>query len=208
VSAGRNPDPRQLAGGVIALLETELAAEGYELLDVRVFPGGGRLQVRVYVDLPDGGITLDQCARASRSIGMLLEEADLIAGQYVLEVSSPGVRRPLRTPAHFAAAVGQRIDLKTADGRLRCELLAVDGEMLTVRPLADGAEPVALRHGAVREANLDPDFDAQALINEDRRRRKEEKREARRARGKKERRRARKKDRAADDTGTADDGRS
>jgi ribosome maturation factor RimP len=172
---------------VIRLLEAELAAEGYDLVDVRVFRGGGRLQLRIYLDTTDGGITLDQCAKASRSAGMLLEEADLIAERYVIEVSSPGIRRPLRTGAHYAAAVGQRVDLRTRDRRhVKGVLEGTGPDGHVVRPLEEGAEPVVVPLGDVFEGNLDPDFDAQALINADRREKKAQKREKReiRRRGK------------------------
>lgn len=100
---------------MIDLLEAELAAVGFELLDVRLFAGGGRLSLRVYLDT-EGGIDLEGCARASRTIDMLLEEARLIDEPYVIEVSSPGVRRPLRTRAHFGAHVGERIEARVARG--------------------------------------------------------------------------------------------
>lgn len=190
--AGR-PEPREIATKVIELLEPELAADGFDLLDVRVFQGGGRFQLRVYVDTLDGGINLDQCTRASRTVGMLLEEADLIADKYVIEVSSPGVRRPLRKLHHFQAAVGQKVDLKLhgAGGprRVRGVLQELQDDRVVVLPVAaDGEEPVAdvepvtVDLGRIREANLDPEFDAQALINADRRRQREEKRKERRER--------------------------
>ena len=72
---------------------------------------------------------------ASRTAGMLLEEADLFPDQYVIEVSSPGIRRPLRTPAHFAAAVGEKVDLKVRRkdaGRVRGVLQAADDGTVTV----------------------------------------------------------------------------
>jgi len=100
---------------MLALLEEELAAIGYELIDVRLFLGGGRLSIRVYLDR-EGGIDLDACARASRTIDLLLEESRLIDEAYVIEVSSPGVRRPLRTRAHFAAAVGAQVEVKVGTG--------------------------------------------------------------------------------------------
>jgi len=183
VSDAKGFDPRQLAARVLALLEPELAAAGYDLLDVRVFRGGGRLQLRIYVDLEGGGITLDRCTRAARTAGMLLEEADIIADQYVVEVSSPGIRRPLRTEDHFRAAVGQKVDLKTGDGRVQGILRDVDPAGLHVeRALPEGAVEddvaavVVVPVAEVLEGNLDPEFDAQALINADRRRRKEERR--------------------------------
>lgn len=186
----------RLVGQVIPLLEAELAEEGFELLDVRIFQGGGRFQVRIYVDLPEGGITLDRCTQAARTVNMLLEDADLFPGQYVIEVSSPGIRRPLRKIAHFEAVVGQKVELKLKPGlertRIRGVLQMVDGTILVVMPPPQaGSEeaPEALRVelDSVAEANLDADFDAQALINAERRRRKEDKREERLERAKKTR---------------------
>ena len=189
-------DKYALAHDVLRLLEGELDAIGFELLDVRVFRGGGRLQLRIYVDTAYG-IDLDGCARASRTVGMLLEESDLIPGPYVIEVSSPGIRRPLRAPAHFAAQVGQRVDVRRGPvdhpRRVHGELLAADAEGITVhvaeQQAAGGsveepaAEPagrdVRLGYADILEADLDPDFDPQALIREDRRRRKDEKRQRR-----------------------------
>ena len=189
------PDARQIAGRVIELLEADLSAEGFDLLDVRIFQGGGRSQVRVYVDVPGGGIDLGQCTKASRTVGMLLEEVDLFADQYIIEVSSPGVRRPLRRLEHFQAAVGQKVDLKfqgpEGPGRVRGILQEVSGSQLViVREDVDPAEAdpavepevLSLRVDLDRilEGSLDPHFDAQALINADRRRQKEEKRNRRR----------------------------
>lgn len=204
MSEAERIDTRQAAARIIALLEAELAAEGYDLLDVRIFRGGGRLQVRLYLDLAAaadeaGGITLDQCAAASRTVGMLLEEADLFGGHYVIEVSSPGIRRPLRTAAHFAAAVGQDIELKTAEGRLKGRLTACADGVLTLLPAGEDAAPRTLRLGEVREANLDPEFDVQALINADRRRRKDDKRRERAERPERKRGRPRRRGDAADD---------
>lgn len=186
----------QLAGKVLHLLEDELIRLGFELLDVRIFQGGGRFQVRIYVDLPGGGITLDRCTQAARSASMLLEEADLFPGQYVIEVSSPGIRRPLRKREHFEAAVGEKVDLKFKPGgersRLRGTLVEVKEETLIVAPVAaaeaeDKPAPVDVALESLAEANLDPEFDAQALINADRRKRKEDRREIRRAKAGKKR---------------------
>jgi ribosome maturation factor RimP len=188
------PNLKKMASQVLELLEPELAADGFEILDVRVFQGGGRLQVRIYVDLEQGGISLGQCAKAGRSVNMLMEEADIFLGQYVLEVSSPGIRRPLRLPRHFEDATGQKVDLKVRAGnksrRVRGDLLSSDGQNLLVQlPIPSGSdaeegkiEKVAFKD--VMEANLDPDFDVQALINENRREKKEDRRQQRRAKKK------------------------
>jgi len=197
----RYESPRELAGRIIALLEADLQADGLALLDVRVFQGGGRLQIRIYLDTLAGGITLDEVARASRTVGILMDEADLIAGKYVIEVSSPGIRRPLRTADHYRAVVGQRVDLKIAGvghpGRLKGILTGAGETELEVTPDEEGASPVTVSLEGVLEGNLDADFDPRALINADRRRRKEEQRQARQQKkkpGRKSRPRKKKRD--------------
>lgn len=181
----------ELAEQIISLLETDLAAAGFELLDVRIFRGGGRLQVRVYVDTA-AGINLDGCARASRTAGMLLEESGLITGRYVIEVSSPGVRRPLRKPAHFLRWIGEELVVLTGPVgrplRLPGQLLAADESGIRMRTCVEGdsesgaAEEIELAYADILEANLEPEFDAQALIRADRRQRKEARRQDRQAR--------------------------
>ena len=194
MAEGNRPDLKQMAARIIDLLESELAADGYDLLDIRIFRGGGRIQLRIFVDLHEGTISLDQVASASRTIGMLLEEADPFPGQYVIEVSSPGVRRPLRKLEHYQAAVGQKVDLKVAGPgvrRIRGVLQAVDGDRLVVQIVQTDqavedrtSEEVRVELKRIVEGSLDPDFDVKALINADRRRRKEEKRDKRQAKKK------------------------
>ena len=71
--------------------------------------------VRVLVDA-DGGVDLDAIARLSRSVSRALDDHDLVPGRYTLEVSSPGLERPLRTPEHFRRAVGSEVRVKTRPG--------------------------------------------------------------------------------------------
>jgi len=187
VAEGKKMDLGQTARQIIDLLEPELATEDFDLLDVRVYQGGGRIQVRVYVDLPGGvdgpGINMKQVARASRTCNMLLEEADLFLGNYIVEVSSPGIRRPLRKPDHFEAVIGQKIEVTMwgKSRRIKGVLQEVDGNNIVVTvagalPAADGEDTVETLSLTI---NLDLDFDAQALINADRRQRKDEKRQKR-----------------------------
>ena len=179
-----------LAQQIFDLLEEELAGTGFELLDVRIFRGGGRLQVRIFVDRP-GGVDLGACAEASRTAGMLLEQADLITERYLIEVSSPGIRRPLRKPDHFAAQVGELVEVKTGaagrPGRIRGELVAVDEGGIRIRPAGSAPEDpgetpaeIVFAYREILEANLDSEFDIQALIRADRRRRKDQQRKTRR----------------------------
>ena len=187
MAEGNRADLKRMAARIIDLVESDLATGGIDLLDIRIFRGGGRLQLRIYVDLLEGKISLAQVASASRTVGMLLEEADPFPGQYVIEVSSPGIRRPLRKLEHYLAAVGQKVDLKvTGPGirRVRGVLQEVDGDRLVVEVAPEEgevAEQVQVELKKIAEGNLDPDFDVQALINADRRRRKDEKRTKRQA---------------------------
>lgn len=195
--AGETPDRYAQAARIHELLAPELAAEGFELVDVRIFRGGGRLQVRLSVDLPgEERIDLDGCARASRAASMFLEEADPFSGAWVLEVSSPGIRRPLRTEAHFAAQVGRDVSVKyrqageTRPVQLRGRLEQVADATLVIQPLPrqdappgePAPEPVTVPVADVLEANLEREIDVQEVIRQDRRRKKEERQEKRRAR--------------------------
>jgi len=93
-------------------------------------------QVRITVDAP-GGVDLEAIARATRAISAALDEHDPIPSKYTLEVSSPGLERALRTPAHFVAAVGTLVSVKTnarVDGerRIKGTLMAADDDGITV----------------------------------------------------------------------------
>jgi len=84
---------------------------GFELVDVVFLAERGRWVLRIYVDA-EGGITLDDCALVSRELGVLMDVEDLIPHEYVLEVSSPGLNRPLRKARDFAAAVGRKVKVR------------------------------------------------------------------------------------------------
>ena len=96
---------------LIALFEPVLAQEGYELVDVEYVSTEGGMTLRVYIDQPDG-IDVDDCGAASHVLSELLDVADPIQGTYSLEVSSPGLDRILRTPAHFARFVDSRVKVE------------------------------------------------------------------------------------------------
>ena len=123
---------------LFGLLEPVVAALGYELLEVEWSSAGRNSLVRVYIDRTDGGgIGLDDCERASRSIGAVLDAADPIGTEYRLEVSSPGFDRPLRTAEHFARFAGSeaRIELVAPiEGRrrFRGRLGPVEGGEVTI----------------------------------------------------------------------------
>ena len=117
---------------------------GLELYDVEQH--GGTL--RVLLDR-EGGVDVDTLADATRRISTLLDEAEPVAGSYTLEVSSPGLERPLRTPAHFAWAVGKQVSVKTvpnhpAGRRLSGTVTAADDHSVTLALDEPAGEPLTL----------------------------------------------------------------
>ena len=100
-------------------IEAAVRGLGYELVGIEYHPQGRRSLLRVYIDTPDG-VSVDDCERASRQISGALDVDDPISGHYVLEVSSPGLDRPLFTAEHFRRFVGNRVKLRInppRDGR-------------------------------------------------------------------------------------------
>jgi ribosome maturation factor RimP len=100
---------------LFAILEPPLAAMGFELADIDAHLGRRGL-LRLYIDR-EGGVTVDDCQRVSEQIGALLDVEDPLPGSYVLEVSSPGFDRRLRTLAHFARFSGEQARVELRDAR-------------------------------------------------------------------------------------------
>ena len=143
-------------------LETRLAplveGLGYELWELEYSPGRGNGFLRLYIDA-EAGITLDDCERVSRAVSETLDAEDPIPGQYTLEVSSPGLERPLRTAQQFARFAGETVFVETVqplEGRRRFKgTLAAVGDA-TIEVEVDGRRwtlPVA----GIRKAHLAPD---------------------------------------------------
>ncbi len=84
----------------------------FELVDVEYVREGGNWYLRAYIDRP-GGITVDDCELVSRALSDLLDETDFIEESYILEVSSPGLGRPLRKDRDFARSIGEEVEVKT-----------------------------------------------------------------------------------------------
>jgi ribosome maturation factor RimP len=96
---------------LIALLEPPIRMMGFELVELECKLGGRQGLLRIYIDGP-GGITLEHCEQVSKQVSGLLDVEDPIPGSYVLEVSSPGIDRPLRTEGHFRHFAGQRVRIE------------------------------------------------------------------------------------------------
>jgi ribosome maturation factor RimP len=95
-----------------ALVRPVVEGAGLELVDVTFRGERGRRVLRVTVDR-DGGVDLDTIATISEKVARRLDLEGSSEGSYQLEVSSPGLERPLKTPVHFARAVGDRVDVRT-----------------------------------------------------------------------------------------------
>jgi ribosome maturation factor RimP len=84
----------------------------FELVDIEYLRERGRWVLRLFID-KEGGVTLDDCVAVNKEIGDLIDVKDIILNQYVLEVSSPGVNRPLKKEKDFILAVGKKIKVIT-----------------------------------------------------------------------------------------------
>lgn len=100
------------AGLLNTIIERALSALGYELLGVEYKAQGHRILLRIYID-SEQGIGLADCEKASRQISAALDIEDPMPGQYTLEVSSPGLERPLFKIAHYIRFIGHKIRLTT-----------------------------------------------------------------------------------------------
>ncbi|MFT6470643.1 MAG: ribosome maturation factor RimP [Neptuniibacter pectenicola] len=94
------------------LIEPSVIALGVELWGIEFLSQGKHSTLRVYIDSEENGITVDDCAKVSHQISGIMDVEDPIAGNYTLEVSSPGVDRPLFTLEQFAAYAGSHIQLR------------------------------------------------------------------------------------------------
>ena len=102
-----------IAEQVADLVEIVLEDMGIELVDVDYLSLRGRWVLRLYID-KEGGVTIDDCARVSGEIGDLIDVKDIISHEYVLEVSSPGLDRPLKKEKHFRDVIGLKVKVKMA----------------------------------------------------------------------------------------------
>ena len=120
-----------------ALVEPILSEHEMELVELTCRPQGRQQLVRLLVDKV-GGVTIRQCARVNQLIGQALESANLIEASYMIEVSSPGLDRPLASKRDFERAIGEDVvvDLSVGDGRskeLQGMLLAVQHDAIVLK---------------------------------------------------------------------------
>lgn len=145
-----------------ALARPLTASLGMELVELEYKREGRQMVLRLYIDKADG-VSLDDCAAVSRELAAVLDVEDLIPDRYTLEVSSPGLNRPLKTRNHFEAYAGRLVRIKTFEtlpddaGNLRKtflgELLGMDGDLIRLK-LREG-QSASIPFAAVAKANLE-----------------------------------------------------
>ena len=167
--------PFFVSGNGIERVDTQALAQRFtevladlqlECIGVEFSPSQGQSTLRVYIDAEGREVTLDDCEAASRELSALLDVEDPIPGHYVLEVSSPGIDRPLFTAGQVAKVVGQEVKIllkAPLDGRrrLRGKVVSVEGEQISLE--AEG-KVFQFEHDAVESARIVPDWAALGYV--------------------------------------------
>ena len=176
-SAAGPVDDRRLAG----LIEPVIAGVGMDLESVRMTIAGRRRLLRIVVD-SDHGVSLDDAADVSREVSAVLDSANALGEvPYTLEVSSPGVDRPLTEPRHWRRAAGRLVKVKVkGEGAVEGRVLAADADGVTLELAGGerrlgygelGAGSVQIEFGRIPDAELeefaDPDLDDTVPENTD-----------------------------------------
>jgi ribosome maturation factor RimP len=138
-------------------LERLITSMGYEFVGSEFVSQGGRSILRIYIDR-ENGVTLDDCGNVSHQVSALLDVEDTIQGRYSLEVSSPGINRPLFELKHYQKYIGHRVKLRlhtNVDGRRQYQgiLKAVSGDNIALLVEETGQE-VVLPFSMIEKSNL------------------------------------------------------
>jgi len=142
------------------MIEPIVVSLGCELWGLEYLTQGRYTTLRLFIDGPTG-VSLEDCEKVSRQVSSVLDVEDPIDGEYTLEVSSPGMDRPLYTPAHYARYVGETVNVRlrmARDGRRRFkgEIVKVDGNDVVIT--VEGKE-LLLPVDAIDKANIVPRYD-------------------------------------------------
>jgi ribosome maturation factor RimP len=153
---------------IAAMLTPSVEALQLELLGVELAASGTSALLRLYIDAPGRTVAIEDCEAVSREVSAVLDVNDPIASHYTLEVSSPGIDRPLFSAAQFAKHIGQMVKLTLQiplNGRRRLQgvITGVEGDDIALR--VDTTE-VSLPHANIEKARLVPDWAALGLVPE------------------------------------------
>ncbi len=143
-----------LTESLVEAFRTRLEALGFDLADLRIGGTPNRPLVQVRIDCPPRNVTVEDCSRVSRALEQWLDASGPLGSRYVLEVSSPGVERPVRWHRHWVQFVGRDVNVKIAGlGRIRARIVAVlDQETVVLAP--QGGSERTYRFEEIRDARL------------------------------------------------------
>jgi len=143
-----------LTESLVEAFRTRLEALGFDLADLRIGGTPNRPLVQVRIDCPPRNVTVDDCSQVSRALEAWLDAGGPLGNRYVLEVSSPGIERPVRWHRHWAQFVGRDVTAKLAGlGRVRARIVAVPtAETVILQP--QGAAEREYRLSDVKDARL------------------------------------------------------
>jgi ribosome maturation factor RimP len=151
---------------IVGLLAPTVQALGMELLGAEYVPSGGSALLRLYIDVADRPVNVEDCEAVSREVSAVLDVNDPITTHYTLEVSSPGIDRPLFTLAHFARFVGEqaKVSLRLPqEGRRRLQGGIASAQDGVVTLVGEKGERFAIAIDNIEKARLVPDFVALGL---------------------------------------------
>jgi ribosome maturation factor RimP len=148
-----------LTDSLVEAFRTRLEALGFDLADLRIGGTPNRPLVQVRIDSPPRKVTVEDCSRVSRALEQWLDAGGPLGQRYVLEVSSPGIDRPVRWHRHWAQFVGQDVNVKLAGlGRVRARIVGAPTEdTVVLRP--QGGEEREYRLADIKDARLASDTD-------------------------------------------------
>lgn len=142
----------------------EIAEEAIEdnpalfLVDVLIKGSNGNQKLLLFVD-GDNGVTIDDCSRISRRVGSVLEEEDLIAGKYFLEVSSPGLDHPIKLKRQYQNNIGRKLEVKKLDGEIvKGKLLNVGSEDITLEIISKEKEERLMSFKEINQSKIEVSF--------------------------------------------------
>ncbi len=147
---------------IIDALEAVAGEHGIDVVDVEVVGATKAPCVRVRIDRADGeAISLDEVTAQSKWVSDTVEELDPISGSYTLEVSSPGMARPLRRPQDFIRFAGSDVELTTTatEGRRKFKGSIASADDAGVTLALDGDETVTIPHDEIKKCTLKPVYD-------------------------------------------------
>src|SRR5688572_6033513 len=145
-----------LTESLVEAFRTRVEQLGFDLADLRIGGTPNRPLVQVRIDSPPRNVTVEDCSRVSRALEQWLDAGGPLGNRYVLEVSSPGIERPVRWHRHWVQFVGRDVNVKLAGiGRVRARIVSVPtAETVVLEP--EGRPAVEYRLAELKEARLAP----------------------------------------------------